>query len=350
MTPPNASPPPNVPGGPTPSRTPLLVAAGCGAALLVGLIFLALGLWISRRQSGEPQAAAPAPAVVSPTVVSPAPAGPPAPVAGTPPVGTTPVAPAAAGGPPRAVEAEAWDISTSVNTTSAPRLILKASALGVDTDRMAPLEIAINGQKVGTFRDLREKQPGDWGNPTTNPLDVTSFAHPGENTLHVAWLTPCQQPEIVLGYAAAGGHYGASAQMKLLTDPDTAQPAARDMTFVLPDPANPSQATPTPGTGSQDNQTVVWARGVPQVTIYVNGHKVGDFQDRIYLDVSRMVHPGQNTLRYTLPDTRPDHFCEVKVAYARHKDAFGDLVKVDTVASRGAGPTGRTVSFLVPSP
>lgn len=103
---------------------------------------------------------------------------------------------------------------------------------------------------------------------------------------------------------------------------------------------------PEPITGSYANQTTLRANtnGDHPMTVYVNGRKVAEFQDSLTLDISKMVKPGENTLR--MVPRQQKTLAWATVAYAKQKNQFGTVANM--TLDTGAGED-KTLTFIAPS-
>lgn len=99
---------------------------------------------------------------------------------------------------------------------------------------------------------------------------------------------------------------------------------------------------------SFDNQTTIRARtnGQKPMTVYINGRKVAEFQDSLSLDISKMVKPGQNTVRAVWSE--PIGFSSVRIAHAKMRNKFGTLVDVD-IDQEGNRAGEKSATFFMPS-
>lgn len=145
----------------------------------------------------------------------------------------------------------------------------------------------------------------------------------------------------------ASGNAASSGALSATQDTPTSSASQSGTTEAAGEAAG--MGGPEPITGSYANQTTLRAdtNGDHPMTVYINGRKVADFQDSLTLDISKMVKPGENTVRavWTQPIGRGG---AVHIAYARERNVFGKLLDLYP-EEKGLQPGEKSATFFLPS-
>ncbi|MBC8135634.1 MAG: hypothetical protein H8F28_07100 [Fibrella sp.] len=186
-------------------------------------------------------------------------------------------------------------------------------------------QVIVNGEAV-------TPDGSDW-------MDISTYARPGTNTLHI---TPLGRGATVsVSHAATAGQFRRLTQVSFRGD-DVAK-GGRNVVFRLPGTGGVTPVK-TPVSGSVDQQYILRTEvsGAP-VAVFLNGAKIGDFQNVQNLDVSDSVVSGKNTLRVVWTQTGVRGL--VRVAYAQTKNRFRELatVRIQNKKTEKAGE--ETITF-----
>jgi hypothetical protein len=163
-------------------------------------------------------------------------------------------------------------------------------------------------------------------------LDVSSIVRPGKNTFIISASNT--GAVVTFSHAEKAGRFRRIVQIrrrkKELTKPQS-------FSFVLPGSTQDASSGTSPQAGSANKQLILRIEVTKPVAIFINGRKIGDFQNVQTLDIGNFARRGSNTLSVSWKETGTRGL--VRVAYAVEKNKFRDIgtVRIQGAETRRAG-------------
>lgn len=192
----------------------------------------------------------------------------------------------------------------------------------------------VNGVKVGTLR-------------TRVAIDISRYVKPGTNRLTIKWAGPVRILGANVGYAREPGRFAGVGEVRLNSDPILRRAGSKTITFRIPGAAT---GDAKPAYGSTARQTVLKVTGwvePQQIEAFVNGKSVGELSIRATIDITDVVRPGRNTLKIVW--TGSSRYIDVKVAYAKSPNVFGDAGRIHLNSEPFMKRTGsKSLTFMIP--